>query len=413
MRVRRADAQFQRRNGVGSIKAHLQYAEISDADVTALREIKPLIESHADEFIDRFYSHLQKFEGTRAFIADPAVLARLLDAQRRYLFSLFDAKFDNDYYAHRCSIGYMHYRIGLDFKWYVGAYGLYLGFFAPLFETHLAGEPERLQTVQAAYRKVLLMDMSIVLEAFHQRDKAALELSKNQVLQQEKLATVGLLTSGLAHEIGNPLASIQAICDIQLRKNIDPPIAEKFTRIRNQVVRIVTIVRQLIDYARPAPAVWTPVNINEVIEAALEIATLSRHGKNVEIKLNLDKALPRIDALAEQLSQVFLNLFLNALDALSDQGGILEIATSRQNENVSVKVKDNGCGISKENLDKIFEPFFTTKDVGKGTGLGLHVSLSIIDRHHGTIRAESEPDHGTLFAIVLPMSQKRDVKEKA
>ncbi len=398
---------------MGSIKAHLRYAGISDADVSALRESKSLIESHADAFIDRFYAHLQAFEETRAFIADPAVLRRLLEAQRRYLFSLFDAKFDNDYYAQRCSIGYMHYRIGLDFKWYVGAYGLYLDFFAPLLETHFASEPERCQTVQAAYRKVLLMDMAIVLEAFHQRDKAALELSKNQVLQQEKLATVGLLVSGLAHEIGNPLASIQAICDIQLRKNIDAPITEKFTRIRAQVVRIVNIVGQLINYARPAPAVWTPVSLNEVIEAALEIATLSRSAKNVEIKLNLDKALPRIDALAEQLSQVFLNLFLNAMDAVSDPGGILEIATSMINENVLVKVKDNGCGISKENLDRIFEPFFTTKDVGKGTGLGLHVSLSIIDRHHGTIRAESEPGRGTLFTIVLPISQKHDGKENA
>lgn len=398
---------------MGSIKKHLTYAGIDDSDVEALRSVKSLIESHADEFIDRFYAHLQAFEGTRAFVTDPAVLKRLLDAQRRYLLSLFDAQFDADYFEQRCHIGHTHFRIGLDFKWYVGAYGLYLGFFVPLFEAHFASEPARLQALQAAYRKVLLMDMSIVLEAFHQRDKAALETAKNQVLHQEKLATVGLLVSGLAHEIGNPLASIQAICDIQLRKNIDPPIAEKFTRIRAQVVRIVNIVGQLISYARPAPAVWTQVNINEAIEAALEIATLSRRAKTVEIKLNLDKSLPRIDALSDQLSQVFLNLFLNALDAVGDQGGRLEIATSMQNESISVKVKDNGCGIAQENLNKIFEPFFSTKDVGKGTGLGLHVSLSIVDRHSGTIQVKSEPGQGTVFTIVLPVSQQHDAKENA
>ena len=391
---------------MGSIKAHLRYTGISDGDVAALREAKPLIEPHVDEFVDQFYTHLQQFEETRAFIADPAVLRRLLAAQRLYLLSLFDAKFDNEYFAHRCSIGQMHFRIGLDFKWYIGAYNLYLGFVSPLLEIHFVNEPDRLHQVQAAYRKVVLMDMSIVLEAFHQRDKAALELSKSEVLQQEKLATVGLLVSGLAHEIGNPLASIQAICDIQLRKNIDPPITEKFTRIRTQVTRIVNIVGQLINYARPAPAVWAQVNVNEVIEASLEIARLSRGEKNVEIQLKLDPALPRVEALAEQLSQVFLNLFLNALDAASDHGGTLEIATYSENNSVVVKVKDNGGGVDKANLNKIFEPFFTTKDVGKGTGLGLHVSLGIVDRHHGTIQCESEVGQGTLFTIRLPLSQK-------
>ncbi len=398
---------------MGSIKAHLLYAGVSDADISALRAIKPLIESHADEFIDRFYAHLHAFEGTRKYIADPAVLARLLDFQRRYLFSLFDAKFDTDYYAQRCSIGHTHFRIGLDFKWYIGAYGLYLGYFEPLFETHCAGEPERLQALQAAFRKVLLMDMSIVLEAFHHRDKSALESAKNQVIHQEKLATVGLLVSGLAHEIGNPLASIQAICDMQLRKNIDPPLAEKFTRIRTQVVRIVNIVSQLLNYARPAPPVWTQVSVNETIESTVEIARLSRREKSVEIRLNLDSALPRIDALAEQLSQVFLNLFVNALDAVNDHGGILEIATSMHNGNVSVQVKDNGCGISQENISKIFEPFFSTKDVGKGTGLGLHVSQSIMDRHNGTLHVKSDSGHGTVFTVVLPVSQKHDEKENA
>ena len=150
---------------MGSIKAHLRYFGITDSDVTALRATKSLIVDHADEFIDRFYTHLQEFEETRAFVTDPAVLTRLLDAQRHYLFSLFDARFDNDYYAQRCRIGETHFRIGLDFKWYVGAYNLYFGFFAPVFETHLAGDAERLQRVQSAYRKILLMDMSIVLEA--------------------------------------------------------------------------------------------------------------------------------------------------------------------------------------------------------------------------------------------------------
>ncbi|MEI6232359.1 MAG: protoglobin domain-containing protein [Planctomycetota bacterium] len=398
---------------MGSIKEFLRYADIADTDVTALRAAKPVVERYADAFVERFYGYLLEFEGTRAFISNPAVLKRLLDAQRWYLLSLFDAKFDSAYYDQRCLIGQTHFRVGLDFKWYVGAYGLYLNYFSPIFDAHFADDPTQRRAIQAAYQRVLLMDMAIVLESFHQRDKAALEMSKDQVLHQEKLATVGLLVSGLAHEIGNPLASIQAICDSQLRKPIEPVIAERFTRIRTQVVRIVNIVGQLINFARPAPAVWTPVDINAVIESALEIARLARNAKSVEVKLQFDRTLPLIDALSEQLSQVFLNLFLNAMDAVGEQCGILEVTTSRQNSHVVVKIQDNGCGISDENLSRIFEPFFSTKDVGKGTGLGLHVSLSIIDRHCGRIQCDSSVGRGTLFTITLPMTQKPESKESA
>lgn len=392
---------------VPNIASHLLYIGMTDADVMALRGVRSLIERHADDFVLHFYRHLQAFEGTRAFIADRAVLQRLLDAQRHYVLDMFDANFDDDYYRFRCLIGQTHFRIGLDFKWYVGAYVLYLEFFMPLIECALYDQPETLRQVQSAFRKVTLMDMSIVLEAYHKRDKQALAESNQQMLHQEKLASVGLLVSGLAHEIGNPLASIQAICDNLLNKHLDPPVEEKLKRIRGQLDRIVKIVSQLVNYARPGPPAWRKTELKPMLESALEIARLARNAKSVAVSIEVDSALPPIDGINDELAQVFVNLFVNAYDAMQDQGGKLTVSAMRDGAFAVLRVQDTGCGIPASNRKKIFEPFFTTKDVGKGTGLGLHVSLSIVQNHAGSIEVASDPGHGTCFTIKLPIVQKQ------
>lgn len=389
-----------------NISAHLRYIGISDIDVAALRRVRPLIEQHVDEFTPYFYRHLQAFQDTRAFLTDPAVLQRLLIAQRHYVLNMFDAKFDDSYYDLRCQIGHTHFQLGLDFKWYIGAYALYLDFFMPRIEDMLRGDPDAISLVRSAFQKVTVLDMSIVLEAYHKRDKQALAETNRQVLHQEKLATVGLLVSGLAHEIGNPLASIQAICDNLLNRDIDTHIAEKLNRVRSQVDRIVNIVGQLVNYARPASPIWKKVNLRRVLESALEIARLARSAKTVAVSMIVNAALPPIEAIEDQLAQVFVNLFLNAFDAMPEEGGQLEISAAIETGLATIRVKDNGCGIPAANLKKIYEPFFSTKDVGKGTGLGLHVSLSIIQNHSGSIDATSALPCGTCFTIKLPVLQK-------
>lgn len=387
-----------------TIELYRKYIGLVDAEVDALREARPHIEAHADAFIDCFYAHLKAFEGTQAFLKED-VLHRLLTAQRYYLLSLFDARFDGLYLQKRRSIGQTHFRIGLDFKWYVGAYALYLDYFVPVLNGIFQHDEKKCETAQSAFRKAVLMDMSIVLDAYNECDKAALEASRTQVLHQEKLATIGLLASGLAHEIGNPLASIQAICDNQLRKTPDSATVEKFQRIRGQVVRIVDIVHKLADYSRPAPGTWQRVDINNEIEAALAIARLSRSAKNVKFELHLCRDLPPIQALDGQMSQVYLNLFLNAIDAMQESGGQLTVTTRRDGELLCVDVKDNGSGITPTNLMRIFDPFFTTKDVGKGTGLGLHVSRGIVERHQGRINVTSVVGAGSVFSVELPFKQ--------
>jgi signal transduction histidine kinase len=388
------------------IQPHLRYIGLTKDDEASLREVRGLVDQNASDFVKQFYDHLLAFEGTRAFLTDEKKIQRLLNGQRNYLLSLFDAKFDDAYYQFRRLIGHTHFRIGLGFQWYIGAYSLYLDFFMPLFQKHFEGDEPRMQRITSAFRKATLLDMSIVLEAYHEGDIAALEASRAQVMHQEKLAAVGLLASGLAHEIGNPLASIQAVCDNQLRKQPEAQVAEKFKRIRDQVVRITGIVRQLVGHARPTPATWQPVIIADAINSALAIAKLSRSAKSANIDLQIEPNLPDPSGIADQLSQVFLNLLLNAFDAMPEDGGKLTVrAKTIDQHHICIDVEDSGIGIDARDQAKLFTPFFTTKDVGKGTGLGLHVCDGIVKRHGGEIRVRSSLGQGSTFTVILPLNQ--------
>jgi C4-dicarboxylate-specific signal transduction histidine kinase len=280
---------------------------------------------------------------------------------------------------------------------------LYLDYFAPVLAGHFAGDAGRVTRAQSAFRKATLLDMSVVLEAYHEGDKEALKSSQSKVMHQEKLAAIGLLSSGLAHEIGNPLASIQAICDNQLRKGNEPQIAERFQRIREQVTRIVKIVRQLVNFARREPDKWKAASINEMVESALAIARLTRSARTVKVRLELDPALPATVVIGDQLSQVFLNLIVNAFDAMKDDQGEVEIRSCAANGMIVVSVRDNGTGIAEANLKNLFMPFFTTKEAGKGTGLGLHVSDGIVKRHGGQIVVTSEAGKGATFNVEIPL----------
>lgn len=386
------------------IALHLQYLGIAPEDIQLLRELKPVVEPHTQTLIDRFYAHLQSFEGTRAFVTDPQVLRRLLEAQRDYLKTLFEANFNEEYYMHRRMIGHIHFRIGLDFQWYIGAYSLYLQLLQGIIWKHFDLTDPRISKSINAVRKAALLDMTIVLEAFQEGHNEALHSSQAKVLHQEKLATVGLLTSGLAHEIGNPLASIMAICDNQLlKRELQPAIHDKFDRIKQLVLRVSAIVRQLVSFAKPDQEQWQKVQLNDVVQSALDMAKLAKTGKYVDLQLELDPNLPVTVGSRDQLAQVFLNLFLNAFDAMPENGPKLLIKTTQCGSELSVLVRDNGRGIAKEDLHKLFTAFFTTKEVGQGTGLGLFVSLGIIKRHGGEIQVQSTVSKGSSFTVLLPL----------
>lgn len=230
-------------------------------------------------------------------------------------------------------------------------------------------------------------------------------------MQSEKLASLGRLASGVAHEINNPLTGILTFSHLLMRKLKDnSELQKELEIIVRETNRVSIIVRGLLDFARESKPQKRPCNINELILHTLTLIERQSVFQNIRIMKNLDPQIPMILLDANQIQQVFMNILLNAADAMP-AGGVLNITTFLVSEDsfMQIKFTDTGCGIPEKNLNKIFDPFFTTKADKKGTGLGLAVSYGIIDRHRGQIEAQSEEGKGTTFIIKLPLKATEDV----
>ncbi|MFA6433494.1 MAG: response regulator [Elusimicrobiales bacterium] len=234
-----------------------------------------------------------------------------------------------------------------------------------------------------------------------------LQETQFQLVQAEKMSALGQLAGGLAHEINNPLSGILGLTQLVLEKI--PPGGEHrrdLEDIEKAVFRCKKIITSLLSFARQEKTRMESVNINEAIEETLVLCARQMELKRLKIVRQYGAELPQVRADFQQLMQVFLNLLTNAGDAMQD-GGTLTIRTlpvelADGGTMVAVSFSDTGSGIPREIMARIFDPFFTTKPVGKGTGLGLSVCLGIINKHNGTITAESEPGKGSVFTLHLP-----------
>jgi len=253
-----------------------------------------------------------------------------------------------------------------------------------------------------------------------QRERLNLERS---LRQSDKLASVGQLAAGLAHEIGTPLNIIGGRAEFLLRRlRTQKEVNDNLQIIRSQIDRIAGIVRHLLEFSRRREPAFRRVELLSLLEKVIGLLEHKIAEKNVIVDLQADKSLPFISADADQLQQVFLNLLLNSLQALPYGGRINvtaaiapygnEAATDKQ-PRLCIEFQDNGAGISPEHIGQVFDPFFTTKDIGEGTGLGLSVSYGIVKDHGGEIRVQSELGSFTRFSILLPTDRQEDaVQEK-
>lgn len=226
-----------------------------------------------------------------------------------------------------------------------------------------------------------------------------------QVLQSAKLAATGKLAASIAHEINNPLQSVQSCIYLVNNSVATEGHGRQYLDIaREELDRIARIVQRLTDFYRPSQEGPRPTNLNQLIESVLVLMGKRIQHGNVKITKNLAEELPAVQASADQMKQVFVNLILNALEAMP-AGGELVLSTAVVDQPggrfVEVALKDSGAGVSPEVLGRIFDPFFTTKS--KGTGLGLSISHDIVQRHGGSIRVESRPGEGSVFAVCLPI----------
>jgi signal transduction histidine kinase len=235
------------------------------------------------------------------------------------------------------------------------------------------------------------------------RTNRELAVAREELLRAERLAAVGRLAAGIAHEIGNPLGAITGYAELARAKvtgAASTDLADYLARISAESQRIDLIVRDLLDFARPAQLELGPVVVAEALEAALRLARVQPRFRAVTVATELPAELPAARADARRLAQVFLNLLLNAADAMGGEGEI-RVTGRAVGEGLEVAVADGGPGIAPEALPRLFEPFFTTKAPGEGSGLGLAVCHGILDSFGGAIRAENGA-RGAVFTLSLP-----------
>lgn len=253
-------------------------------------------------------------------------------------------------------------------------------------------------------------------EKVEERTKKLKEIQE-QLLQAEKLAAIGQLAAGVAHELNNPVGGILGYAQYtkgMLGKNetIDGSKKENVEKyigfIEKESVRCKQIVNNLLNFSRTSQAEFCLFKINNIIEDTLLLARHQFHTSSIEVKTDLCQPSPEVEGSPNQIQQVLTNIIINAMQAMPE-GGQITITTNPQQQQagskqaeLEISIADNGCGIPEENLHKLFEPFFTTKETGKGTGLGLSVSYGIIKNHKGTISVKSKEGQGTEFIVKLP-----------
>jgi hypothetical protein len=237
---------------------------------------------------------------------------------------------------------------------------------------------------------------------------------EEQLQISEKMASIGLLAAGVAHEVNTPLTGISSFTQMLLQNaEPDDPRTKVLEKIERQTFRAAKIVNGLLNLARPAQVDSGPIDLHAVINDVLALLEHQLKNSSIQVRRELGAPGQIVQGIEYKLQQVFLNLFLNARDAMP-RGGWLTIATSLRDDGAAVvEVSDTGSGIPPDHLSRIYDPFFTTKDIGKGTGLGLSITYGIIQEHGGTITCDSAVGHGTRFTLALPAASTKGLRRDA
>jgi two-component system NtrC family sensor kinase len=277
-----------------------------------------------------------------------------------------------------------------------------LGSPANIFKLYLENRTGRRLIVNLSiipFQNPMIMNSGSLIVLDDITEKVQLE---DQLLQAEKLSSIGLLAAGIAHEVNTPLAGISSYTQMLLKDTPESderkPILEK---IEKQTFRAAEIVNGLLSFSRLSGGEFTALDINQLINESLALLAHQLQLNHIKVESRFDDSLPPVYGNLGKLQQVFINLFLNARDAMPS-GGEIEVQTGMNDSMIIVDISDTGAGISEENLKRIFDPFFTTKSAGRGTGLGLAVTYGIIQEHGGRIFVDSDPGKGTHFRLKLP-----------
>ncbi|MFC1604035.1 nitrogen regulation protein NR(II), partial [Planctomycetota bacterium] len=240
-----------------------------------------------------------------------------------------------------------------------------------------------------------------------------LRVSRIEMAQREKMVAIGQMATGIAHEIGNPLASISSVAQYLVRRLNNQEQKEQLLVIQYHISRISNILRRMLSLSRPATGEYRWTDVNSLIENTLSLINFDKRANSVTIENTTTLDLPKMWLNPQHFEQVFLNIFINALDAMnakpSVQKHLLKITKALKDSMIEIQISDTGIGMRPEICRRAFDSFFTTKEVGKGTGLGLFISQNLVTEVDGTVELESEPDKGTTVIIRIPLRTKREL----
>jgi signal transduction histidine kinase len=369
-----------------------RYVGWSNEDAARVHSISALATPYFGRLVDDFYAEIENHPEARQVITGgQEQIARLKTTLHRWLAELLSGRYDRDYVEKRWRVGFRHVEIGLDQVYTNAALSrLRMGLLAAIAEKW-QGNAQQLLLVRESLNKLLDLDLAIIEDAYQT------EFQRRQAVA-ERLATIGKVAGGIAHELRNPLNVVKTSAYFILNAKNAPAekIKSHLQRIERQVGVADRVITALNDFARlPVPEL-EPVDVEAILKDVMEVTTLP---SSIQVEWSLGSPPPQVLGDRAQLHIVLSNLIRNARDAMPD-GGMLTLAATPAGENVEVTVRDSGVGIAQNDLPRIFEPLYSTK--AKGIGLGLSIAHEILGRHHGTLTVKSEPGAGSSFTVRLP-----------
>jgi signal transduction histidine kinase len=369
-----------------------RYVGWTSEDALRVKSVGPLLAADFTPLIDDFYAEIKQHpDAIKVITGGEEQIARLKQSLHRWLAELFSGCYDEKYVARRWRVGYRHVEIGLNQVFTNAALSRLRQGLLKSMEVRWQGPMEELLASRASLNSLIDLDLAIIEDAYQS------EYQRRQVTA-ERLATIGKVAGGIAHELRNPLNVVKTSVYFLMNARNAPPEKKQahLERIERQVGLADGVITALNDFARlPAPEL-TPVDIEACLRDVLELTNLSQ---GIQLEWNL--SVPGMAVLGDrsQLSIVFSNLIRNARDAMPN-GGVLRLGAVQDDGKAAITIQDTGKGINPEHLPYIFEPLYSTK--AKGIGLGLSISRDIVERHHGALTVTSEPQAGTVFTVRLP-----------
>lgn len=407
-----------------TIEERLGYLGLDPEDLNLLAELRPVLEAHVDGIVEALYRQLLLFPETRRPFRDPRVKEGFVANRRRYILSLANTQFGDDYARDRERAAVEQEQGGLGPEWTIRITELHFNLIAPIVAREFAPDIDKSTRALIALSARIGLDAEMVLESYIERHEQGLsyladELARqSRILQRtlreqglalqqttararaaEELASIATLVAGLAHEIGTPMSVIQGHAKLLEGSVAGDDAKWRLQTIQEQIARISRIIHTLLEIAHPRRSRTERVELAPLLDQTLAFVSERLEHRGVRVKQTLQASVWG-SGDPERLQQLFLNLVLNAADAMPS-GGELRVNLSEDETGVCVRVVDTGIGIAAPDLERIFEPFYTTKEAGHGSGLGLMVCKGIVADHGGRIDVKSESGVGTEFTITL------------